>query len=177
MEGDVDNVHQWAAAHVLVAPRGSDLPANAEAEWPGDWEPVGFLAGDEDMPENFEESVNRFHEWGGRVVAESHREQVISVEFTPIEWNDVVRDLVWPGSTSTALKLGSPARVLLGIELSDGDRVHRKITDNYALIRRSGSVTPSPSQVTKYPLTATIHPSSDDPPTYWVLQDAVPASS
>lgn len=172
MEGEVENVHQWVNAHVLVAPRGTALPPDAEAEWPGSWDPIGFLAGDEDMPENFEEQVNRFHEWSGRVVGESHRDQIITVEFTPIEWNDAVRELVWPGSDATKLRLGPPAEVLLGIELSQGSKVFRKITENYASIRRSGPVTPSPSQIMKYPLTATIFPDGETPPTYWTVQQA-----
>lgn len=179
MSGDTENVHLWAEAHVLVAPIGTSLPTSISEEFPGGWEPVGFLAGDEDMPENFEEQVNRFHEWGGGIVAESHREQVITVEFTPIEWNDVVRDLVWPGSDNEELRLGAPARVLLGVELVDGDTKRRKITANYARVRRSGAVTRSASQVEKFPLTATIYPvaaTNGNPPTYWKTQETVGSS-
>lgn len=179
MSGDVENVHLWAEAHVLVAPVSTALPATIEEEFPGGWEPVGFLAGDEDMPENFEEQTTRFHEWSGGIVAESHREQVITVEFTPIEWNDVVRDLVWPGSDNDELRLGQPARVLFATEFADSDIKRRKITAGHAKIRRSGAINRSPSQVEKFPLTATIYPlpaANGNPPTYWTTQETVGSS-
>ena len=172
MAGDTANAALWTDADVYIAPTGTAIPADATAAFGVGWELVGLLDGEQGFTQSRNEETADYYAWGGILVRTSRRNFKLTVTFTALEDNATTRDLIWPGSTATALVVPRPAEVMVAFELREGDKVKRLITANYAEVTVNGDLNESETSLTSYPLIATIFPdASTDPATLFDIQE------
>ena len=169
MAGDPSKAALWANADVYIAPKGTAAPANAGSPWGAAWKPVGLLDGDAGFSFTREEETADHYAWGGILVRTSRRNFKQSVTFTALEDNDETRSLVWPGSSSSVLKVPRPERILMGFERREGTRVHRLISAYEAEVT-ADTFDSNEVDLTSYPLTATIFPNTAEE--IFLLQDS-----
>lgn len=160
MSGNPANTNAWADADVYIAPLGSTLPASATDPFPAAWQLVGLLDGDTGFAQarNFD-SQDSFA-WGGVLMKTRRRNFKQTVKWACFEDNDVVRDLVWPGSTAGSLKVPNPTRMLIAFETTDDTRIRRLISANEADSLVTDDIVDSEGGVTKYMFETTIYPTS-----------------
>jgi hypothetical protein len=170
MAGDPNNAALWADADVYVAPPGTTLPADADTAFAAAWGLVGLLDGEAGFTHARAEEENDFYAWGGILVRTSRRNFKLTAGFTALEDNDTTRSLIWPGSSATTLKVPRPKPVLLALEKREDDKVHRLITARHAVIKLNADVTESETDLTKYPLLATIFPTAAGD--LWTVQES-----
>lgn len=174
MSGDPTKASLWADADVYVGPTDAPDPADVDTDFGPEWGLVGLLDGEAGFVHARSEDEGDFFAWGGVLVRTSRRNFKQTVAFTALEDNETTRGLIWPGqSTETALYVPRPEPVKLALEKREGDRVHRLITANHAVIKLNADVTESESDLTKYELLATIYPTGDKQ--LWVVQDSATA--
>lgn len=161
MAGDTKNASLWAEADVYIAPLNAAPPASADAEFGSEWSLVGLLDGDEGFSDSRDQEENKFFAWGGILVKQSRTNFEFSRTFTVLEDNPVTRQLIWPGSTPGKIVVPRPQPLKVAFEVREGSKVRRLITANYAEINVDGEVKESESDLTKYPLKATIFPDGD----------------
>lgn len=177
MAGDTSNAALWTDADVYIAPIGTTVPADATTEFGVGWELVGLLDGDQGFTQSRSEDTADYYAWGGILVRTSRRNFKLTMTFTALEDNDTTRDLIWPGSTATALVVPRPAQVMVAFEMREGDKVKRLITANYAEVTVNGDITDNETALTQYPLTATIFPNTNtDPATLLTVQESSASS-
>lgn len=161
--GNPENASLWRNADVFVATSIDDatLPADASTAFGAGWGQVGLLDGDAGMETEREEDREDHYAWGGIIVRTSRKNFKLTRKVTLLEDNAVTRSLIWPGSTATEIVVPRPQPVKVAFELREGDRVRRLITRNYAEFDVDGAITESESELTKYPMVATIFPDGD----------------
>lgn len=171
MAGNPEMASLWPDADVYTAPLGTALPATVADVFPAGWDLVGLLDGEEGFTHARDESVDDLFAWGGILVRRSRRNFKATVSFTALEDNDVTRDLIWPGSTATSIVVPVPQRILIAFETREGDKVQRLISAYQAEVEVSGDIVDKESDLTKYPLIATIYPDAAvSPPELFVRQ-------
>lgn len=172
MAGDPSKASLWADADVYVASTLSTAnPTDSSTAFGAGWGLVGLLDGEAGFVHARSQDTSDFFAWGGVLVRSSRRNFKQTTTFTALEDNDVTRDLIWPGSTATALFVPKPVPVKIALEKREGDRVHRLITAQHAVIDLNSDVTESEADLTKYELLATIYPKGDGQ--LWVVQDSL----
>jgi len=170
--GDPSNATVWPDADVYVAPLGSTVPAGAGTPFAAAWELVGLLDGDAGFTQSRAEEKNDRYAWGGILVRTTRRNFKLTLAFTPLEDNDVTRDLIWPASTGGYLVVPRPARVLVAFEIREDDRVRRLITAYQAEIEVNADVNDNEQDLTRYPMLATIFPDTSVSPARLFLEQA-----
>lgn len=158
MAGDPASATIWPDADVYTAPLGTAIPLDASTAFAAAWELVGLLDGDEGFTQSRDEDVSDHYAWGGILVRTSRRNFKLTIGFTALEDNDVVRDLVWPGSAAGQLVVPTPARILIAFETREGAAVRRLISAYQAEVAVDGDITDQEAELTNYPLVATIFP-------------------
>lgn len=163
MAGDPANVALWADADVYVGDTDATDPADVDTEFGVEWELVGLLNGDDGFTDTRDEDVNDHFAWGGILVRTSRKNFKFTRKFTALEYNDVTRDLLWPGSSTGELVVPKPQlnRKKIAFETREGDVVHRLISKYQAEISVDGDVNTNETDLTQYPLVATIYPDAD----------------
>lgn len=157
MAGNPANASLWADADVYVAPLGTANPSNISTPFGSSWGLVGLLDGDAGFSYPRTEDEADHFAWGGVLVRTSRRNFKQQVNFTALEWNDVTRDILWPGSTSSQLVVPRPVRQKIAFEKREGSKVHRLIAHYEAEVTAT-DWTENESALTSYPLVATIFP-------------------
>lgn len=155
---DPENVDLWADADLFVAPLATANPIDIDAAFGVGWEQVGLLDGDAGYTTSQNEDRTDYFAWGGIYLRTSSRNYKMERTFTLLEDNAVTRDLIWPGSTTTEIFVPRPKRIKLGFEVRDGTAKRRLITALAAEVRVDGDITENESDLTRYPMRATIFP-------------------
>lgn len=171
MAGDPTKASLWADADVYVGPTTAVNPATHTDSFPAEWGLVGLLNGESGFVHARSEDTSDFFAWGGVLVRSSRRNFKQTVAFTALEDNDTTRDLIWPGSTATALFVPRPVPRKVALEKREGDKVHRLITALHAVTTLDGDVTESESALTEYELLSTIYPTGNGQ--LWVVQEGI----
>ena len=158
---DPTNTHLWDGADVFYTPYplGSvAIPADASTAFSADWKQCGVLDGDFGYKHSRSEDKKDFYGWGNILLRTSRNHFKLTAGFRLLEDNPETRALVWPGSTSSALKVPKPANVVLALEKRDGDIVRRVITALRAEVELNADITETEADVTGYEMLATIYP-------------------
>ncbi|WP_326600502.1 hypothetical protein [Rhodococcus sp. PD04] len=121
MARNPDNVKVFKDAWIYLsdATARPALPTDVDTAMGAEWKDVGLLDGDGGIGESRSIDETEKFGWGAGLVKISGKNVGLSGSFTPIEDNPIVRELVWPGSTSSKLKLPKPVYRWLAIETQD----------------------------------------------------------
>jgi hypothetical protein len=161
MAGDPAKATIWPDADVYVAPLGTAIPADVDTDFGAGWDLVGLLDGEQGFAQNRSEDVTDHYAWGGILVRTARKNFKSTTAFTPLEDNDVVRDLVWPDSPAGQIIRPRPKRILIAFELREDTTVKRLISAYQAEVSLNADIVDKEDDLTKYPLLATIFPDSD----------------
>ncbi|AYN58493.1 major tail protein [Arthrobacter phage Liebe] len=183
MSGDAKQTTLWQGADVFIAPEGTAGPTDTTTAWGIDWEAVGLLDGEEGFTEGRDQDTSEHYAWGGHLYRRTTSKHKRSFKFVALEDNDVVFDLVNPGSTRTSVGgvrtgvIKAPVagqKFAVGFQLTDGpDRVKRRYAAT-AEVSEVAEIKESESDPTVYEITVLVFPESDgtlyrtveDDPTY-----------
>ncbi|MGI5041570.1 hypothetical protein FKO01_19805 [Mesorhizobium sp. B2-3-3] len=162
MSGDPTKANLWTDADVYVSfDLSAPLPADANTPFGPAWNQVGLLDGDEGFPESRDEDTDDKFAWGGILVKTSRNHFKLTKSFTCLEDNETTRQLVWPGSTATRIKVPKPVPVKVAFETREGDKVRRLITANYGECSLDGDHGENETDLESATIVATIFPTGD----------------
>jgi len=130
MEGNPRNAAVWSHGFVLIGSRDAEIPQSGAPFGP-EWETVGFLSGDEGFTESVDVETNDHFAWGGVLLATTKSNFKLTKNFTALEQNKVIEDLVFPGNTVEYDDIGGHEGMIVVPELQDEFRI--------AFVNRSGS--------------------------------------
>lgn len=182
MAGDTDNAEYWPDADVWRAPIGTALPADIDAVFPVGWDLIGLLDGEAGFVESREEDTEDHYAWGGILVRTTRRNFVMSKTFTALEYNDVTRELIYPGSGAGEIVVPRPVPQLVAFEtrgtLPDGSETKRRlITANYAEITVDGDRSEVENDITRTPFIAKIFPDATESPAVLFIEQTIEIGS
>jgi hypothetical protein len=178
MSGDPSNARLWSDADVYVAfDVDAPDPANVGAAFGAEWDLVGLLNGEDGFTESRNWDETDHYAWGGILVRTGRRNFKLTKSFTAVEYNGVVRRLMWPGSDVGEIKVPRPERVKIAFELRDGDtgQVHRLISAYEAEVMPDGDREENEADVSQHSFMVTIFP--DDDGVLFIEQTTSPVSA
>lgn len=166
--GNTKNTSLWQGADVFIAEVGTDGPTDVTTEWAEAWKLVGLLDGEEGFTEERDQDTNEYYAWGGILYRRTSSKHKRTFKFVAIEDNDVVFDLVNPGSDrahangliNSTVKVPVTKRFAVGMEVRDGDRCKRRIIGQ-AEVSEVGEIKESEEDPTVYEITVMVFPSAD----------------
>lgn len=161
MSGDPTKASLWADADVFVGDLDSPLPATIDVPFDATWDLVGLLDGDAGFEETRSRDSSDFFAWGGLLIRTSRRNFKLQRKFVALEENAVTLGLVWPGSGPGERVVPKRAKHKIGFETTEGTKVKRVITRNYAEVAEVGVIKDSESELTKLEITIDIYPDAD----------------
>jgi hypothetical protein len=172
MAGDAKETQLWQGADVYIAPVGTAGPTDTTAAWAAGWTAVGLLDGEAGFEESRESESSEHYAWGGVLFKRTSGKHKRTFKFVALEDNDVVFDLVNPGSTRTVDGLtGVRTSVVktpvageqfaVGFELRDGSRTKRRHAAT-AEVQEVATVKESETDPTVYEITVVIFPEADN---------------
>jgi hypothetical protein len=164
MGGTPENARLWANADVYIADSLSTVnPANVGAIFGAGWNQVGLLDGDDGMPEARDEDTDDKFAWGGILVRTSRSHFKLTKSFSALEDNTIVREILWPGSTDSVIKVPVPIPRKIAFEVRDPGTgaVKRLITRNHAIITLDGDLDENETDLSKMTFAAVIYPDGD----------------
>lgn len=179
MSGDPTNANIWSNADTYVSfDLEADNPATIDDEFPGAWDLVGLLDGDDGFPEDHEVDEGDHFAWGGVFITTTYAHDKITKKFSALEDNDTTDRLRWPGSTDDSIVIPRPERIKIAFETTNGAVKRRLISANYALVTVDGTVDVNETDVAKLPFIATIVPDTSVafPYPLWVRQRSTTGS-
>lgn len=168
MAGDAKNTSLWEGADVFIAPADTAGPTDTTTAWAAGWEAAGLLDGEEGITEGREEETGEHYAWGGVLYRRTRSKHKRTFKFVALEDNDVVFDLVNPGServsvtgtrTST-IKVPTSQKFAVGFEVRDGDRIRRRFAKNAEVVE-IGEIKESETEPTVYEITVVVFPEAD----------------
>ena len=138
MARNPDNAKIWQDARVFASDAETRPALPLDIDDPFDeltWLEVGILDGADGFGEERGSSETKHYGWGIGLIKVGANQFELNRTFSPLEDNDVVRGMVWPGSTASKLKLPKPVYRWLAFETDSdfGDR-ERLITTKRARI-------------------------------------------
>jgi hypothetical protein len=168
MSGDPTNVNLWQNADVYIAPSGTVGPTDVSTAWGASWDAVGLLDGDKGFTEARSDTQNELFAWGGLLVKRTKSKHKRTIKFIALEDNDIVFNLVNPGSTRTTasgittagVKVPTNAEFAIGFETRDGNKVRRRSVLR-ATVEAIGDVVDSEGSLAAYEVTVVLYPASD----------------
>jgi hypothetical protein len=153
-----DNVKIWQDARVFLA-EGDErptIPTDITTDFGTGWEEVGILDGEDGIGEERSQEESKFYGWGIGLIKVGSRNFELSRTFSPLEDNEIVRGLVWPGSTDTKLALPKPVYRWIAFETdSDLGDTERLIAIKRARIWVAAN-NRNESDITKWEVTANL---------------------
>lgn len=168
MSGESANARIWLNAAVFVGDVGATAPADVTTEInAADFSDLGLLSED-GMTIARSDDIQSHFAWGGILVRKTRSKHERTIKVIALEDNDVVFNLVNPGSTSetvgdlTTREYHTPTtdRRSFVIERIDGDIVSRlHVADGEIL--EVGDEESSDSGISTRELTITVYPASD----------------
>lgn len=168
MAGDTANAALWEGADVFVAVAGTAGPTDTWTDWAVAWEAAGLLSGTDGFTETRDEDKNDYYAWGNILVKSTKTNQRRTIKFVALEDNEVVFNLINPGSTRTTassvttsvVKTPTNAVFAIGFELHDGDKVKRRSV-LHAQLDAVGDKKESEDGLASVEITVVILPESD----------------
>ncbi|UVK63534.1 major tail protein [Arthrobacter phage Janeemi] len=169
MSGDAKNTQLWNGADVFIAPLGTAGPDDTVTAWAASWDAVGLLDGEEGFTEARDQDTSEHYAWGGNLYRRTVSKHKRSFKFVALEDNDVVFDLVNPGSDRTTAagvrtsKIKAPVagqKFAIGFELRDNGRIKRRIA-KIAEVSEVAEIKESESDPTVFEITVLVFPESD----------------
>lgn len=122
MARNADNVKIWTDAWIYVSDSMERPELPTDVDTPVDpllWPDIGLLNGDNGFGNSRSIDESQTFGWGAGLVKVSGRNVGLTGSFTPIEDNEIVRSLVWPGSTASKLALPRPVYRWLAFATQD----------------------------------------------------------
>lgn len=168
MAGDPTKASIWSNADVYKAPVGTTGPTNTWTAWPAAWNLVGLLDGDEGFTEARDEETAEHYAWGGILVKSTRSKHKRTIRFVALEDNNVVFELLNPGSTKGALVAGVTTDIIrvpvsqewaFGFETRDGNKIRRRVVDR-GEVTEVAEIVDNESELTVYDMTTTLYPDS-----------------
>ncbi|USL85079.1 major tail protein [Arthrobacter phage SWEP2] len=170
MAGDAKETQLWQGADVYIAPLETAAPIDTTTAWGAGWEAVGLLDGEAGFVQSREQDTSEHYAWGGKLFRRTSSKHKRSFKFVALEDNDVVFDLVNPGSTrstttgvrtSTIKTPVAGQKFSVGFELRDGGRTKRRHAA-IAEVSEVAEIKESENEPTVYEITVLIFPEADD---------------
>jgi len=182
MAGDTANAEYWPDADVYIADLDATNPADIDTAFSGDWDLVGLLDGEEGFVESREEDVEDHFAWGGILVRTTRRNFIMMKSFTTLEYNDVTRELIYPGSGAGEIVIPRPVPKKVAFEtrgtLPDGTPAKRRlITANYAEISVDGDRSEVEADITRNPFMVKIFPDATESPALLFVEQSTELGS
>jgi hypothetical protein len=168
MSGDTANTAIWTGADVYIAPAGTAGPTDVTTPWPAGWNAAGLLDGDEGFTLGRDEESGEFYAWGGILFAKTKSKHKRTIKFVAVEDNDVVFQLVNPGSdrtlaagvTTSTVKVPLSNDFAIGFETRYGTKIQRRIVDR-ATVEEIDEIKESETDPTVFGITTVIYPAAD----------------
>lgn len=168
MAGNTKNTALWQGADVYIAPEGTVAPTTTAEEWGEAWGLVGLLNGEEGFTEERDQDTSEYYAWGGILYRRTSSKHKRTFKFVALEDNDVVFQLVNPGSSresalgeiKSTIKVPEIRRFAMGMEVRDGDRIKRRIV-GHAEVSEVGEIKESEEDTTVYEITVMVFPEAD----------------
>jgi hypothetical protein len=169
MSGSAENASLWLDADVYIAPKGTAGPDDLTTAWGAGWSVVGLLDGAEGFVEKRDSDKTEHYAWGGKLYKRSVSKHKRTIKFVALEDNDVVFDLVNPGSTRTSTggvrksTIKTPVageQFAIGFETREGAKSRRRVAA-IAEVEDIGEIKASESDPTVYEVTVVIFPAAD----------------
>ncbi|OZC50519.1 hypothetical protein [Rhodococcoides fascians] len=127
-----DNTKIWINASVRVAfgLTRPDLPLTIDDDWDEtDWPEVGILDGEDGFGEERSSNETKHYGWGIGLIRIGTSQFELARTFSPLENNAVTKQIIFPGSTATKVKMPKPVHAWLAFETdSDLDDKERLFT-------------------------------------------------
>lgn len=172
MNGNPENAKVWAHADVLVSFEDNPaIPASLANDFGEDWEYVGLLNGTDGFPETASSTNTKHTAWGFGVIEETERDHELMRSFKTREVNEVVHQLMYPGSEGGDLKFGPAAQAFIAFVTYKGEDEQRYISRRKCLIRRDGATTVNEDNLEETGFMVTILPDEDG--FHWHFQSSV----
>lgn len=111
MAGDATKAGRWTEADVWVAPLGTTPPADIDTIPGAGWELIGFLDGDAGVVKSLDEDSDTLKAWGGAPLEDVSTFNGETFQFTALEDNDVVWQVIYQGSDAPTTATGTTTRV------------------------------------------------------------------
>lgn len=183
MAGDTDNPRIWVNADAYTAPLGSTQPTDTTTAWDAAWDALGLLSDDGATESRNEDSTDHYA-WGGVLVRTTRSKHKRTMVITALEDNDVVFDLVEPGSTAVTaggvttrtVMVPIPNIRMFGLELVDGTVTKRRVIPR-GEVTSVGDIALQDSDMTAYELTISIYPDGDGVLYYDITDDPQAAAA
>jgi hypothetical protein len=176
MAGDTANVNVWSGADVLLGSLTATVPTAGAAftmnATPGtgtNWDFVGILDGGAGFSESQSNDSTDFPGWGVGTVATTRKNLAITRTFTVMEDNLVTLGIRYDVSGITVAGAGYSGtlkgrdlaeKFKIAFETRAGTAIKRLISKNYAMIESIGDATEGEDNVSSFPVTVKIYPSS-----------------
>lgn len=176
MSGDTTNVNVWSGADVLLGSLTATNPApnvaftmNTTVGTGVNWDFVGILDGSAGFSEAQSNDSTDFNGWGYGVVATTRKNLSITRTFTVMEDNLItlgiaydVSALTVTGTSYTGTLKGRDLaeKFKVAFETRQGTQVKRLITKNYASVETIGDKQEGEDNVSSFPVTVKIYPTS-----------------
>lgn len=169
MAGDPTKAALWEGADIYINDTvGAAGPTDLTTPWAVGWDVAGLLDGEEGLAWSRDEDTAEFYAWGGILVKRTRSKHKRQVKFVALEDNDIVFQLVNPGSTRTKaaglvtakVKVPVGREFAFGMELRDGDRTIRRSVKR-AEVAEVDEVKESETELTVYTITVILYPEAD----------------
>lgn len=169
MAGDPTKAALWEGADIYINDTVNTAgPSDLTSPWADGWDVAGLLDGEEGLAWSREEDTAEFYAWGGILVKRTRSKHKRQVKFVALEDNDVVFQLVNPGSTRTTaaglttskIKVPAGREFAFGLELRDGGKVIRRFVKR-AEVAEVDEIKESESELTVYTITVILYPEAD----------------
>lgn len=173
MAGNTNNTAIWSGADVYIGKPGAEGPDDVTTPWGADWDVAGLLDGEAGFVEAREEETGEHYAWGGILHKTTRSQHKRTITFTALEDNDVVFQLVNPGSERVAedgvirstVKIPTDRQFAIGLETRTADGRVKRRWARVAAVQEIGEITESETEPTVYEITAVIFPENDQ--TLW----------
>ncbi len=169
MAGDAKNTALWTGADVYIGPEDTAGPVDVSTAWGVGWDAVGLLDGEEGVTESRDGDSSEHYAWGGLLYRRTASKHKRTFKFVALEDNDVVFQLVNPGSERTTTlgvrtgKIKAPVagtKFAVGFNFTDGEKVKRRFAKS-AEVTEVGEIKESESEPAIYEITVVIYPEAD----------------
>lgn len=165
MARNPDNAKIWinASVRISLALTRPALPATIDAAWTElDWPEVGILDGEDGFGEERSSDETKHYGWGIGLIRIGTKNFELARTFSPLEDNVTTKKFIFPGSTSTKVKMPKPVNAWLAFETdSDVGTKERLITTRRARLWVPAN-NRNESDITKWEVTANVFADGND---------------
>jgi hypothetical protein len=167
MAGDPNNAAVWANADVYIGAADANIPEGGDP-FDDTWDYVGLLNGSDGFTSASSFDNNDFTAWGYGVIATARKNYKETWQFTALEDNETMLDLLYPGHDVVFDGVGGyegdvyvpdlDNKFKIGLEVRSGTLVRRKVSYNYAQIETRGDEKQGEDDLASRQVTVQIYP-------------------